>query len=283
MRHPVRWRNVALGVAAVGAGSFTTALMLPEHALPGSMMTTLGMGGLMLGLFGGIAAGSMAIDAHGYRRLQAGKGLIAQWTVDGATWQAFLAYHDQLEPLNPSYPAWHKYRRDVQGDEVEILVGEKGLIMDGDYQRLPTKRNDCHFEELSLQPGPPVFVNMHLRQDYATKSGGMRHTRYSLRLPVPDGAVEEARLAITRLGASYSAVHRQSLAEKNPLLFYRVCLVLLVVCVGMFVTGMSFANKPQQMNQTLALVLAVVGAVLGLGALLGTAIGWSMSRGQRKQ
>lgn len=283
MRTPARGRNIAAAFTVVFAGVVAWPFVLP------SSMTNPGAAGasVSLGLCAVIVSAIFWVQLHlstkRYYRLIAGEGLLTQWMVPPGQWREFVAYHVELAKLNPQYVNYFKLTDKPHADGVEVILGERAVIVDGNYQEIPTVANDSSFEALELIVGPPMFINMHIVTVTQTKSGA-RRSYYALRFPVAAEAHADAVAAVTVYvnKANALALEKRSLVGKYPVVVRRITLVIAVLAGIGGVIGFYCRNQPQILDQSLALGLALVGVLVTPVALILAAVAHRNLSRQRK-
>lgn len=283
MRHPERGRNISVAVTLASVALITVPLLLPKGTLSVGVSSGMVACGLTVGLLALILSLQLHFNTKRYNKLIAGEGLLAQWMVTPDDWRKFMAYHVELAKLNPQYRNHLKLTAKPSVEGVEVILGERAIIVDGDYQEIPTVNNDSRFDGLELIVGPPMFINMHITAVYHTKSGS-RRTYYALRFPVTAEAHADAAAAVTFYveRANALAVKSRSLASRYPGAVRNIALVTAILAGIACVIGFYSRNQPQMLNQDLALVLAVVGVLVTPAALIMTVIAHVILSRQRK-
>lgn len=269
MRYPARKRNISAVFTIVSAGVIVAPFVLPHSVIsPGAKGGCVAIG-LMVFFVSLITWVMLHFNTKRYNKLVAGEGLLAQWMVPVQQWREFLPYHAEVAKLNPQYVNYLKLTPNPPSQGVEVVLGERAIIVDGDYQEIPTVTSDTRFDALELIVGPPMFINMHITGVYHTKSGTKR-TYYALRFPVAAEAHADAAAAVTIYvnRAKALAVKSRSLASRHPRAVRNIALVTAVLAGIACAIGFFSRNQPQMMDQDLALVLAIVGVLVTPAALI---------------
>lgn len=283
MRNPVRYRNINAGVTAACALTLGTlyVISLQKPTPPWVIATATVVG--MVGVISLMAAVMYGLGARGRRKLLAGEGILAQWVVDPQTWLAFLAYQHQLKAKYPQYANVLLLNPNPPAEGVEVILGEQAVIVDGDYQDLPTYSHDLRFRVIELQQGPPWFVNIHLDMTYRTRYAS-RTIHYALRFPVPETARADAANVIDW----YRACHQAKIARSGtlPQLYPRqtraVGLVMILLTAGLGAMGLYCRNQPELVTPDVAMGAVITcGVVMALGLLLAS-MGHMHCRRQQK-
>lgn len=260
MRHPARIRNgcivITLGCLAGFAGVILYSRGGPVHHWVPPVAALLLIAGVT---FLALAIG-YARTTRAYNRLIAGEGLLTQWMVDPQTWRDFLAYHQQLAPQHPQHRNVLKLNRPTPAEGVEVILGERAVIIDGDYQTIPTIRGAANFQTVQILPGPPLVVNLHILTRYQTKSGVQKRT-HALRFPVAPEARDDAIAAVNWYiqQAQTLADQPRSLASRHPKAIRNGSLIVGLVTLAAATLGYYSQNHQPIISPNLAILLMVIG------------------------
>lgn len=275
MRNPVRYRNINTCVTLACALTLGTlyVLSLQKPTPPWVIVTATVV--LMLCLISLIAAIMYGVAARGRRKLLAGEGILAQWMVDPQTWLAFVADNDHLNKKFPPYENALQLTPNPPADGVEVILGERAVIVDGDYQDLPTHSHDLRFRVIELQEGQPSqaahvgFVNIHLDMTYRTRYAS-RTIHYALRFPVPEASRQDAANVINWYRACHQAKAARSgtLPQLYPRQTRAVGLVMMLLAGVVGAAGIYCMNEPQLVTADVATgVVITCSVVMALGLL----------------
>lgn len=283
MRHPAQSRNISFGIAAASAVIALAGLLLPETILnrtAGIFMMCVG------GMISAIALGvglCHVFNMRAHTRLLTGEGLKAQWKVPPALWHEFLPYDKSMNEQNAQFPNALSLTPNPPVEGVEVILGETGLIVDGDYQSLPTRFNDSSFQAVAMYPGPPQFINMHIMMAYYTRYG-IRRRYHALRFPVPAEATQAAGETV----AWYVNQNNERVSQRGSLLDRHPKRVRNISLVIGLITGIGGAlcyflrNEPQIIDKNVAMGLAGVAVLLTPVALLLMGMAHAICRKQVK-
>ena len=199
MRHPERWRNIALAAFLLGPPVAWAAWALPAAMAGDGLRVTLfslGMSGL---LFGGVGALMSQRAVRAERRLQEGEALLARWRIDAETWRRFLVLDGERNADGERWlPNEFTPREESGAREIEILVGADAVRIDDSLHLLPRhgapEITRFEFDEARVRPSVIEFDLLYPGD--ATTSP--RRTR--LCFPVPRGSEKEAERIVAHFG-----------------------------------------------------------------------------------
>ena len=122
MRRPETHR--AIGITAGLASATVLGVVLASHDPHDGMSLPLLIA--IIGVIPSIVYASIAhAAARRYRRLLAGEGVIARWTVSPQLWKDFNVALGRPAPERP--------------DGVDVLIGESSTVVDGDVRYFPVR------------------------------------------------------------------------------------------------------------------------------------------------
>jgi hypothetical protein len=170
---------------------------------------------------------------RGLARLEAGIGVVARWRVGALDWEKYRAADAAREASDPQFlvnDLWLRKTTPMEG--VEVIVGEKALIVDGSYHvlrmnGLPELRSIGWLDN-SATPGRPPDCLEFLLAYPRGKYGGIQYT--CLRVPVPEAAQVPARKAYQQFAPALERRRAKgAIALRNPRRTLQVCGVMLAV------------------------------------------------------
>lgn len=168
--------------------------------------------------------------AIGRARLLAGVGRIARWRTSAADWDRFRALDAERAVADPMFLASDLWiRRQTPPEGVEIIVGEKALIVDGSYHSLrlngiPELRSIGWLDN-AARPGRPPDCLEFLLAYPAGRYGGVRYT--CLRVPVPEAARAQGLSAYRHFAPALEKKRgRGAIALRNPRRTYQITATL---------------------------------------------------------
>lgn len=272
MRNPPR--KAAIFAVSLASGALLAWLGVRRHEALGQewvsgLMIACGLPTALIMLVLTIQA---LFHARGMAKLEAGVGRIAQWTVSAADWDKFRAADDGRAASDPAFlvnDLW--IRRATPPEGVEVIVGEKSLVVDRSYHvlrmnGLPELRAIGWLDN-SAKPGRPPDCLEFLLAYPRGKYGGIQHT--TLRVPVPEAAQVPARKAYLHFAPALERRRaRGAIALRNPRRTLQVCGVLLagsLLAVGW--AWLEAGRTGWSVNETMVpFVTMVVGSVLAFFA-----------------
>jgi hypothetical protein len=137
MRNPPR--KARIFAALVASGAALAWLGVQRHNALGQEWVSGVMiaGGFTLGLITFVFLVQALLHTRGMAKLEAGIGRLAQWRVSPADWDKFRAADDARAVSDVTFlgnDLW--IRKATPPEGVEVVVGEKSLIVDGSYHVL---------------------------------------------------------------------------------------------------------------------------------------------------
>ncbi|HEY6817704.1 MAG TPA: hypothetical protein VI168_19385 [Croceibacterium sp.] len=274
MRNPSRKARIFASLVALG---LAFAWFGVEHHVP------LGgdwVPGLMV-VGGGLTAFACSLwlvqslfHVRGMARLEAGIGLVARWHIGALDWEKYRAADSAREASDPQFlvnDLW--VRKTTPPEGVEVIVGEKALIVDGSYHvlrihGLPELRSIGWLDN-SAAPGRPPDCLEFLLAYPRGRYGGIQYT--CLRIPVPEVAQVPARKAYLQFAPALEARRAKgAIALRNPRRTLQVCGVMLAVSVVAAAWGWFEAERTGwSLNETMApFVTLIVAAMAALFAVV---------------
>lgn len=278
MRNPPRKAAIFAGLAVLGLA--LAWFGVEQHALPGGDWLP---GLLVVG--GGLTAFACTLwllkalfHMRGMAKLEAGIGLVARWHVSAADWEKYRAADADRIKADPRFlvnDLW--LRKHTPPEGVDVIVGEKSLVVDGSYHvlrinGLPELRNIGWLDNSATSGRPPdclEFLLVYPRGRY----GGTQYT--CLRVPVPEAARIEGRKAYLHFAPALERRRAKgAIALRNPRRTLQVCGVLLALSLaaagwGWFASEATDWNLSETMTPLILLITGCMGAFLALllGAL----------------
>lgn len=196
MRNPRRSRACALAALPVGALLLYAAGRQHSEGLQVALLLA-GMTALLAGLL-------VALQAHREARAQArladGKGVLARWRVDAATWQGFLEREQRLGEAGESLPNELALSIEVAPEGFEVVIGDEAITVADAVYLLPRHGSPQVEGAGLLDPGDggPAVAELRLRHPPTPRRSGGTNPPYYTRLsvPLPTVAWRSARPAI---------------------------------------------------------------------------------------
>lgn len=266
------------------AGYFTAALLL-GIALAWTGVELQGPTDKVLGTWlmipvGGLTAFAAAIwllmsllHVRGMAKLLAGFGRISAWHVGAAEWDKFRAVDAERARANPTFlvnDLWIRQRTPPEG--VDVIVGEKSLVVDGSYHvlrrnGLPELRDVRWLDHADADGRPPDCIEFQLA--YPKGKYGVQHK--CLRVPVPESARVQGRQAYDHFAPRFELLRAKGpIALRNPRRTLQVSGVILAA--SLIALGWSgFVAEPADANGYVSLTwlaLLIGGAIGTVFALL---------------
>lgn len=208
--------------------------------------------------------------ARGQARLLRGKDVIARWQVFPGEWAQFRALDRIRSAQGFSLGNDMRIRKDAPLDPVEVIVGEKSVLVDGSYHSL-SPRGLPELRSVGWLEGPPLCLEFGLLYPRSRYGGTVPMT---LRIPVP----RSARADALRVVAHFEPLTRRrpGLALRSPNRTYRICVALVIGAAATAAAALLHANTLPEGADPLvpvgvliaSIVLAVFAAVLALATFL---------------
>jgi hypothetical protein len=169
MSDPTRSRNRAAVVLGVSVALLLAARALPNASVGGALHLTLMLVGMPGAAFSGVWMLICWIDGKKYRRLKAGVGVIARWTVDCARWKWFRGQSQGWDKREGVRPNLVKLDQPCGPSGIEIVVTRDALLVGEHFISLEPNIAlraypgwmDLHFTIVKPK-GPPVHVNLRI-------------------------------------------------------------------------------------------------------------------------
>ena len=273
MRNPPRKAVIFAALAATGAAVAWLGVqlydVLDQQWVSGVTFTI----GLTIALIMLVLLIQALFHARGMAKLKAGSGRVAQWHVSAADWDRFRADSSRAasDPAFPGHELW--IRKATPPEGVEVVVGEKSLIVDNSYHvlrmnGLPELRSLGWVDNAATAGRPPdclEFVLAYPRGRY----GGIRYT--VLRVPVPAAALEQGRRAYYQFAPALERRRaRGPIALRNPRRTLHVCGTILAIGLAASAWGWVEAEAVgwNLYNSQMPLFLLIGGAMGVIFALL---------------
>jgi hypothetical protein len=276
MRNPPRKAAIFAGLVAFGL--LLGWLGARRHeAIGGDWVSAVMLaGGFAIVPLAAVLLIQALFHTRGMAKLRAGFGLVTRWHVSAADWDKFRALDARRSLSDLHFLAndlWVRKRTPSAG--VEVIVGEKSLIVDDSYHvlrmnGLPELRSIGWLDN-SAAPGRPPDCLEFLLAYPRGRYGGVQYT--TLRVPVPEAARVQGRQAYLQFAPALERRQAKgAIALRNPRRTLQVCGVLLVA--SLVAVGWAWFEAERtgwSVNDTMVpLVTMVVGSVLAVfAALLG--------------
>lgn len=273
LRRPLRSAWIAAGVFLAGGMLLAWGVLDMTAHDRETVATALAIpvGGLAV-LFGFLmvlnflwAARLMASIRRGDTRV------IGRWTVSAATLEAFRADEAHRSPNDWNPP------REIPREGVEVIFTEDAVVVGDWFMGLSTS-GIAHIRSVAVAPGNPLSVQFETAVATRSRSGGVGYTHGALRVPIEQTANDEARKVL----AHYQAALAGEVLVKPEFWQGRIRfgVVLAAICALAFVAGLALRERHDL--GVVPLVLAVVGAVVGLGAVVLVLSSAAFARDQRR-
>lgn len=269
MRNPARKALYCLLALLAGAGLIwfgaSREQRIGEHW---SAVVPLAVG-FTLAPFGFVFLIQALFAIRGQALLLAGRGVIARWQVHPAEWEQFrkLDARRMGEDVSLSNDLW--IRKAAPSGQVEVIVGERSLLIDRSYHVL-RPGGLPELREVRWIEGPPTCLEFALRYPRGRYAATVAAT---LRVPVPPGARGEARRVMAHFEQLLN--RKPGPALRNPPRTYRICAILVLAAAaagGLYAAGVGSAEgvSPFLLPGLMigGLVLAVFAVLLALATFL---------------
>lgn len=213
-----------------------------------------------------------SLHTRGLAKLRAGEDIVARWSITPSEWEVFRAFDRIRAESGPNLANDLTYDDDRPPLPIEIIVGRKSALI-GDSYHVLRKGGIPGMEAVGWLPPPatPECLEFHIIYP--------RHrsppVRMTLRFPVP----ARYRAEGVRVYDYFAPLlpQRQSIALRRPGATIRIALVVAAICASAFAWGLSQAKLVDGGNIA-PLIAAVIGAIVGLAALLIALMTWALSR-----
>jgi hypothetical protein len=135
--------------------------------------------GLLLFVFGGVAALVLRAGTRGHARLFHGRQVLARWQVDGQTWDDFVTADRHLHAMKGHRLNRLHVMRNRPPGPAEIVVGKGSVEVDGDFHSFDTPGMPT-IEYVTRSPQYPHYLELGFHF-----SGGSFPRDSCLRFPFP--------------------------------------------------------------------------------------------------
>lgn len=273
MRYPTRkalYCLIALvaGVALVWFGAVREARIGEDW----TALVPLALGSALIP-FGFVFLIQSLFAIRGLALLRAGHRVIARWHVYPAEWEQFRELDRRRSAEHPSLANELWIRKATPREGIEVIVGERSLLVDQSYHVLRAGGLP-ELREARWLDGPPTCLEFALLYPRGRYGGTLS---VALRVPVPPGARGMARKVLDHFQPRL--VRKPGLALRNPPKTYRICAVLLVAAAAMAAAGYALARSlPDGGDPLVAVALLIAGIGLGAFAALLAAAVWLVTR-----
>lgn len=230
--------------------------------------------GFLVGSFALVFFILASLHVGGQAKLLAGVARLAEWRLTAAEWDRFRAFDKARALSNPDRLMNDLIvRKETHSQGVEVIVGQKSLMVDGSYHvlrpgGLPALRA-IGWVDNSATPARPLDC---LEFELAYPKGRFGGIRLMvLRIPIPPEAHDKARAVFHHFAPRL--VLRPGMALRNPRRTYQVLAVLLVFSLAAVAGGWRAAemNDETMLPSMFVVVgggLAIFSVILGLCTLL---------------
>lgn len=261
MRNPARkalycFLAVVAGVASIWFGAEREPVQHWSATVPIALGFTLAPIGMVFLI-------QALLAMRGRALLLAGRRVIARWQIYPAEWEQFRKLDSRRsgDDVALSNDLW--IRKAAPAGPVDVIVGEKSLLIDDSYHVL-RPGGLPELREVRLIDGPPACLEFALRYPRGRYGGSVPTT---LRIPVPAGSRGDAR----RILAHFEPLlrRRPGLALRNPPKTYRICAILVLAAAA--AGGLAYAagvGGADGVSSLLLPGLMIGGLVLGVFAII---------------
>jgi hypothetical protein len=247
MRNPPRKAAIFAALAASGAATAWLGVRLYGVLDPEWLSDIMFTVGLTTALITLVLLIQALFHIRGMAKLKAGSGRVAQWHVSAIEWDKFRAADSGRVASDPMYlgnDLWIRKATPPAG--VDVIVGEKSLIVDNSYHvlrmnGLPELRLIDWLDNAATVDRPPDCLEFLLAYPRG-RYGGIKYT--TLRVPVPESAWEQGRLAYGQFAPALERRRaRGPIALRNPRRTLQVCAVLLAISLATTAWGWIEAER----------------------------------------
>jgi len=214
------------------------------------------------------------LHMRGMAKLEAGFGRVAQWHVSAVDWDKYRAADAARAASDPHFlvnDLW--IRKTTPSEGVDVVVGEKSLIVDGSYHvlrvhGLPELRSIGWLDNSGTPGRPPdclEFLLVYPRGRY----GGTRYT--CLRVPVPEAALVQGRQAYLQFAPMLERRRAKGpIALRSPRRTLQVCGTILTASLLALAWGWFEAERTDwnSYDTETPIILLTAGAMGVIFALL---------------
>jgi hypothetical protein len=266
MRSPTRARNIALGCCVAGIVIIPVSFLLPDRA--GDMAhAVLFIAGLMLFVFGGVAALIHWSNSRSFERLRIEKDLVARWRVDEQTWRDFLALDDSLHSMKGQRLNELVVRKHHPVGSIHVIVGKEAVEIDGDFHSFHFPGNPA-IEYIGRSTDYPYYLELGF---YRAEASFPQDT--SLRIPFPKSAERDA-IRVQRHFEAFEAARASAppLATGRTRLVFGIALAALALAIA--AAGFGYMRTSQGDHSDLVMGLLIGGLIgaVGIAAFLVAAL-----------
>lgn len=213
---------------------------------------------------------------RGLARLEAGIGVVARWHVGAIDWEKYRVADAARVASDPQFlvnDLW--LRKTTPPEGVEVIVGEKALIVDGSYHvlrmnGLPELRSIGWLDNSATPGRPPDCIEFLLAYPRG-RYGGIQYT--CLRVPVPEAAQVPARKAYLQFAPALAARQAKgAIALRNPRRTLQVCGAIIGLSLVALAWGWLEAERTDwnSYDTTTPLILLIGG---GMGVIFAVVLG----------
>lgn len=213
---------------------------------------------------------------RGMAKLEAGIGRVARWHVGALDWEKYRAADSARVASDPRFlvnDLW--LRKQTPPEGVEVIVGEKALIVDGSYHvlrmnGLPELRSIGWLDNSATPGRPPDCIEFLLAYPRG-RYGGIQHT--CLRVPVPRAALDQGRKAYYQFAPALERRRAKgAIALRNPRRTLQVCGVMLAVSLVAMAWGWFEAERTGwTLDKTMAPFVTLI--IAGMAAFFAVVLG----------
>lgn len=276
MRNPSRKAAIFAGLVAIGGA--LAWLGVHDHVpasgdwVPGAMV----VGGSLLAFACTLWLAQALLHIRGMAKLKAGIGRVAQWHIGALDWDKYRAADAARVASDPQFlvnDLWLRERTPPEG--VEVIVGEKSLIVDESYHvlrmnGLPELRAIGWLNNAATPGRPPDCIEFLLAYPRG-RYGGIQHT--CLRVPVPAAALEQGRKAYDQFAPALERRRAKgAIALRNPRRTLQVCGVIFAAGLAAAAWGWLRAERTGwSIDATMAPMVAIIAG--GMGVLFAVVLG----------
>jgi len=271
VRNPAR--KLLIFCAMVGLGALLVWLGATRQAANGPDWTSVApiAVGFSLGPIGLVFGIMAALHVRGEAKLLAGESRLAEWHLTAEQWDKFRAFDGRRQDIDLHRlvnDLW--IRKRTPGEGVDVIVGEKSLLIDHSYhvlrpRGLPELRAIGWLDNASVAGQPPDCLEFELAYPRG-RYGGVQLT--TLRVPFPPSARGDAARVYHFFAPRL--VRKPAIALRNPRKTYRVTAIVFLLSLAACAIGWAMAEATGwSANETIVpMVLLIVGTIVGLTALL---------------
>lgn len=275
IRNPRRSVRICIALSVLGTAAMIWGIwrMNSQGFETAATAISIAVGGLVA-LFGVLLAINFSWAARIMADMQAGRNLIAQWTVPPQLFDRFREADRALRETE-GYNDYGVPKR-TAAEGVEVLVS-RDAVMVGDIWFGLSKVGIARFDGVTYRPqDPPMLVfDTVLTQAYSGTTFSTRNMRGVLRVPVAVDAADQAGIVLNH----YRDVLAGRVRGKPGFYRRRIKLGLGAAVVGLIVFGLGFAlREVPGLDSNIPPGVAITGAMVGLGGLVLAVLAWMMDQ-----